>query len=495
MRSGVGRADARRRRSVKRLVPRDARKAGLAFAPDHRIGQASEVAQLGVALSGRSDVDVRELRRRRARAWCSGAADSGGSCRGARPRCVQSWKPLVPERAAVADAVRAGCARRSRRSSAVLAERAPDLLVVVGALVPDAEGPPARPMARGRTLRRLPQGHPIAGYPVRWRGRPARGYQDHGRTEVDLLSHAREILLSRTGDRLPRRAPPGCITRPAGPRGRPRLGNGQPMDHGGPPAPDTIAASTPSDTRTSPAKVGTSPRFSPAGRSGTVEPHRFRPPPRSRSDPSRGHAPRLDSPGGEEAAAPASSSTARGRSPRVTSQPFSGSQPRQRRRTLFDLASILSARELRKRFEQAEYLEALDRARLRELLTGARGRKGLGSLRALADFAPLPLSRIRSELERIILTTCRTHSLPIPAVNVPVLGYEVDFLWPEARFVVEADGGLHKGKQRDSDNARDIELARAGYLVRRYSEEALSDEQAVSAEIIDILRERLPAHH
>ena len=164
-------------------------------------------------------------------------------------------------------------------------------------------------------------------------------------------------------------------------------------------------------------------------------------------------------------------------------------------RTLFDLASMLSARELRKRFEQAEYLEALDRARLRELLTGACGRKGLGSLRALTDFAPLPLSRIRSELERIILTTCRTHSLPIPAVNVPVLDYEVDFLWPEARFVVEADGGLHKGKQRDSDNARDIELARAGYLVRRYSEEALNDEQAVSAEIIDILRERLPAHH
>ena len=164
-------------------------------------------------------------------------------------------------------------------------------------------------------------------------------------------------------------------------------------------------------------------------------------------------------------------------------------------RTLFDLASMLSARELRTRFEQAEYLEALDRARLHELLSGASGRKGLGNLRALVDFAPLPLSRIRSQLERIILTTCRSHSLPIPAVNVPVLGYEVDFFWPEAHFVVEADGGLHKGKQRDSDNARDIKLARAGYLVRRYSEEALSDEQAISAEIIDILRERLPAHH
>lgn len=162
-------------------------------------------------------------------------------------------------------------------------------------------------------------------------------------------------------------------------------------------------------------------------------------------------------------------------------------------RTLFDLTSMLSAKELRKRFERAEYLEALDRGRLRELLDGASGRRGLGSLRTLANYAPLPLSRIRTRIEGIILSTCRTHSLPIPAVNVPVLGYEVDFFWPEARFVVEADGGLHKGEQRDSDNARDITLARAGYLVRRYSEEALNDERAIAAEIVDILGERLPA--
>ena len=162
-------------------------------------------------------------------------------------------------------------------------------------------------------------------------------------------------------------------------------------------------------------------------------------------------------------------------------------------RTLFDLASTVSPRELRGLFERAEYLEALDRPRLRALLDGATGRRGLGTLRDLLGFRPLPLAETRSRLERIVLGICRTHDLPVPLVNVPLLGYVADFLWPAARFAVEADGGHHRGAQRDRDNARDVLHGRAGYLVRRYSGEALADEAAVAAEILEILRERLPA--
>jgi len=74
---------------------------------------------------------------------------------------------------------------------------------------------------------------------------------------------------------------------------------------------------------------------------------------------------------------------------------------------------------------------------------------------------------------------------------VPLLGYEADFLWPEARFVVEADGGQHVGPQRDRDNRRDLVHTRAGYLVRRYSSAPLNDEAVVGAEIRGILAERL----
>ncbi len=160
-------------------------------------------------------------------------------------------------------------------------------------------------------------------------------------------------------------------------------------------------------------------------------------------------------------------------------------------RTLFDLASSVTARELRDLFERAEYMEVLDRPRLNELLHGATGRRGLGDLRALLGFEPIPLSRTRSVLERLVLAVCRTHRLPIPGVNVPLLDYEVDFCWPRARFVVEADGGRHVGARRDRDNQRDVALARAGFLVRRYSGEALADERAVGREIREILEERL----
>jgi very-short-patch-repair endonuclease len=102
----------------------------------------------------------------------------------------------------------------------------------------------------------------------------------------------------------------------------------------------------------------------------------------------------------------------------------------------------------------------------------------------------LPLAETRTWLEELLLTICRDHSLPLPAVNVQVLGYEVDFLWPAARFVVEADGGDHRGRQRDRDNQRDITLARAGYLVRRYSSRAMGDERAVATEVLEILAER-----
>jgi hypothetical protein len=161
-------------------------------------------------------------------------------------------------------------------------------------------------------------------------------------------------------------------------------------------------------------------------------------------------------------------------------------------RTLFDLSPIVTPSSLRELFERAEYLEVLNRARLAALLDGTSGHRGAAVLRELLGYEPLPLSRIRSELEGIALKICRTHSLPVPGVNVPLLDYEVDLLWPAARFVVEADGGRHVGEQRDADNARDLVLQRAGYLVRRYGEGPLANPRAVAAEILAILRERLP---
>jgi hypothetical protein len=95
-------------------------------------------------------------------------------------------------------------------------------------------------------------------------------------------------------------------------------------------------------------------------------------------------------------------------------------------RTVWDLATVLSPTGLRRAFEQAEKLRILDRERLRALLAASPSRKGAGLIRRLLAEAALPLEETRSRLEELILELCRDEGLPLPAVNVPLLGWEVD---------------------------------------------------------------------
>jgi very-short-patch-repair endonuclease len=150
----------------------------------------------------------------------------------------------------------------------------------------------------------------------------------------------------------------------------------------------------------------------------------------------------------------------------------------------------LTANALRRAFEEAEYLEVLDRDRLTALCESGQGHRNVTELRHLLGETPLPLAELRSRLEALLLRVCRDHGLPLPAVNVPVLGYEADFLWGRERFIVEVDGGRHRGRRRDRDNRRDADLARAGYLTRRYSSAALRRSDGVAREVREILIER-----
>ena len=160
-------------------------------------------------------------------------------------------------------------------------------------------------------------------------------------------------------------------------------------------------------------------------------------------------------------------------------------------RTVWDIASTSPPSPIRRAFRQAEKLGLLNRPRLSELLSAAASRRGAATIRELLAARLLPLAETRSWLEDLLFTICDEHDLPMPAVNVPLLGHEVDFFWPPARFVVEGDGGDHLDPaQRDRDHARDIDLGRAGFLVRRYSSSAMEDEPAVAAEVSAILRER-----
>jgi Transcriptional regulator, AbiEi antitoxin len=124
-------------------------------------------------------------------------------------------------------------------------------------------------------------------------------------------------------------------------------------------------------------------------------------------------------------------------------------------RTLGDLAAVVSPTQLRRAFEAADRLELLDTKRLERLCDVAGPRKGIGRLRAfIAEYRPLP--ETRSNLERRFLRFCQERGLPMPAVNVPATGYEVDAYWPDRGLVVELDGYAthHSRRSFESDRVR-----------------------------------------
>lgn len=86
-----------------------------------------------------------------------------------------------------------------------------------------------------------------------------------------------------------------------------------------------------------------------------------------------------------------------------------------------------------------------------------------------------------SELERRFRALCRRHSLPLPRTQVGIGPYTVDFLWDQARLIVETDGFATHGTptQFEADRARDAWLATQGYRVVRFTWRQLRDEPAV----------------
>jgi very-short-patch-repair endonuclease len=162
-------------------------------------------------------------------------------------------------------------------------------------------------------------------------------------------------------------------------------------------------------------------------------------------------------------------------------------------RTLLDLAAVVPLPVLEKACDQAEVLRLLDWSALDELLIRAGGRWGVRNLRAalrLKAEDEIP----RSELERRFLTVCRRAGLPSPAVNewLTVAGEEmqVDFVWRDARLVVETDGfRTHRTRQAfQRDRRRDRLLGLAGWRVVRFTwEDVTGDPEDVTRVLRELL--------
>jgi very-short-patch-repair endonuclease len=147
-------------------------------------------------------------------------------------------------------------------------------------------------------------------------------------------------------------------------------------------------------------------------------------------------------------------------------------------RTVIDLAGALSERELERVFDEALRLRLVRREGLRAALDGSRGRRGTGVLRGLLDQGGRTLTR--SEAEERLLALVRAARLPRAEVNVRVGRHEVDFLWRDARLVVEVDGFAYHSSRAafERDRLRDAELQAAGFRVMRVTWRQISDEPA-----------------
>ena len=132
-------------------------------------------------------------------------------------------------------------------------------------------------------------------------------------------------------------------------------------------------------------------------------------------------------------------------------------------RTMVDLAHHLKERDdIEWAVREMQFRRLFDRTAL-EISNHRRPNAVL--TRILDDLAPT-----KSRLEVAFLSrVVRRHGLPMPQCQAKVLGFRVDFFYPEARLIVETDGREHdQPSMRAADAARDNILHLNDLLVLRY---------------------------
>jgi hypothetical protein len=126
-------------------------------------------------------------------------------------------------------------------------------------------------------------------------------------------------------------------------------------------------------------------------------------------------------------------------------------------RTIIDLARTVTGRPLEHALDLAEQRSLIDFAELRR-------RPIPTSLQAVLSLYTAGSIVTRSEMEERFLRLCDDHGLKRPNVNTRIEGEEVDFVWRDARLIVEVDGyRYHRSPSAfESDRERDVVLVLAG---------------------------------
>ena len=154
-------------------------------------------------------------------------------------------------------------------------------------------------------------------------------------------------------------------------------------------------------------------------------------------------------------------------------------------RTALDLATVATPRILEQAISEAESRQLVRRSELRALLDRAANVPGSAALRAVLDQERGP-ALTRSQAEERLLHLIRAAKLPGPSVNAKLAGFEVDFVWPDQKLVVEVDGyRFHSSRAAfERDRRRDARLGDLDFRVIRVTWRQLVDEpHAVVARI------------
>jgi very-short-patch-repair endonuclease len=156
--------------------------------------------------------------------------------------------------------------------------------------------------------------------------------------------------------------------------------------------------------------------------------------------------------------------------------------------TLIDLATELPERRLERAVNEADKLDLVDPETLRRSLDDYFGIPGVKKLRTLLDRHTFRLSD--SDLEVLFRPLARAAALPSPMTKHWLLGYEVDFFFPDQNLIVETDGlRYHRTPASQSRAAkRDQTHIAAGYRVVRFTHWQVARAPTEVTEILAKLR-------
>ena len=164
-------------------------------------------------------------------------------------------------------------------------------------------------------------------------------------------------------------------------------------------------------------------------------------------------------------------------------------------RTILDMAAVLTQSRLEHLLDQAEIRELTDYPALDALARAHPGHRGAARLRRTLQTHYAGANVSRSDLEIRLRGLCRDHGLPEPRVNQRIEGQEVDFLFADARLIVETDSRRYHKTRRafENDRARDVMTTRAGYRTLRFTDRQLTRQPGAVADAIAAVLADRPA--